>query len=351
MAVAKLYIDLGALTDNWRKLANMASESVQTAAVVKADAYGLGLKQVAQSLAHSGTRHFFVAFAEEGVELRSILGPGPDIYILSGHMTGDTDMIGQAALWPLLSSPEQITRHFALLPNHPFGIQLDTGMNRLGLEADQWQALASDIVERKPKLIMSHLACADEPDHAMNAMQLKNFIDMTEGMNTLRSLAATGGVLLGKKYHFDMMRPGIGIYGGLPFAGACAVVRLELPVIQTRKVFCGESVGYSATWKAQKTAHIATLAAGYADGLLRKISNNAMLWHNDIACPLVGRVSMDAVTVDISHLDETPQTLDILNAHQSIDDLAQRADTIGYEILTSLQKRYQRHYTKATSNH
>ncbi len=344
MASGTLTIDLDAIAANWRALDRMSGAGVQTAAVVKADAYGLGATRVARALANAGARRFFVALAEEGAAVRQALGPGPQIAILSGHMAGDTEMIHDLDLTPMLNSLEQITRHLESLPGHPFGVQLDTGMNRLGVEMLEWQAVAPILVEAGPELLMSHLACADEPDHPLNEAQLRAFHEMTEGTGLPRSLAATGGILLGSRYHFDLTRPGIGLYGGLPYEAAIPALTLSLPVIQTREVAPGEAVGYGCTWVADRPALIATVAAGYADGLPRTLSNRAQLWDGDTPCPLVGRVSMDLITVDISHLPEVPKSLDILGPDQSVDALADMAGTIGYELLTALGPRYTRRY-------
>lgn len=169
MSTATLTIDLDAIAANWRALDRLSDPSTQTAAVVKADAYGLGVGRVARALARAGARRFFVAVAEEGAALREALGPGPQVCVLAGHMAGDSDMIGDLDLTPMLNSLDQMTRHLEALPGHPFGIQLDTGMNRLGMEPDEWAAVAAIALEAGPELLMSHLACADEPDHPLNA--------------------------------------------------------------------------------------------------------------------------------------------------------------------------------------
>ena len=344
MTTATLTIDLDAIAANWRALDRLTGPEVQTAAVVKADAYGLGITRVGRALAQAGARRFFVAYAEEGAALRQALGPGPQIAVLSGHMSGDTEMIHDLDLTPMLNSLEQITRHLEALPGHAFGVQLDTGMNRLGVEMLEWQAVAPILIEAGPELLMSHLACADDPDHPLNEVQLRAFHAMTDETGVPRSLAATGGILLGPRYHFDLTRPGVGLFGGLPYQAAQPVVTLSLPVIQTREVAPGESVGYGCTWQAEAPAVIATVAAGYADGLPRTLSNAAMLWDGDTPCPLVGRVSMDLITVDITHLRDVPRTLDILGPHQTVDSLAEAGGTIGYEILTGLGPRYLRRY-------
>lgn len=344
MATATLTIDLDAIAANWRALDRMSGPGVQTAAVVKADAYGLGVTRVARTLANAGARRFFVAAAEEGAAVRQALGPGPQIAVLSGHMAGDTEMIHDLDLTPMLNSLDQITRHLESLPGHPFGVQLDTGMNRLGVEMLEWQAVAPILVDAGPELLMSHLACADEPEHPLNEEQLRTFHAMTDGTGLPRSLAATGGILLGPRYHFDLTRPGVGLYGGRPYDAAIPAVTLSLPVIQTREVEPGESVGYGCTWVAERPSLIATVAAGYADGLPRTLSNRAQLWDGDTACPLVGRVSMDMITVDITDLPEVPRTLDILGPNQPVDVLADIAGSIGYELLTALGHRYTRRY-------
>ncbi|WP_226553182.1 alanine racemase [Celeribacter naphthalenivorans] len=344
MGTSVLQIDLGALADNWRALDKLSSDAVETAAVVKADAYGLGVAKAARALMKAGVKKFFVAAAEEGVTLRQAVGPTPWIGVFSGHMAGDTDMIGDMSLVPMLNSLDQITRHFEALPGAPFGIQLDTGMNRLGLESAEWDAVKALVLKANPDLIMSHLACSDEPDHPMNAQQLAAFREMTDGVKVPRALSATGGLLLGPDYHFDLVRPGIGLYGGFPYEDGKPVVKLECPVIQTRDVMPGETVGYSNSWTADVPSRIATVSAGYADGITRLISNKAVLFDGSIPCPLVGRVSMDLITVDITHLDHVPRALDLLCAHQTPDDLATIGQTIGYEILTSLGARYQRRY-------
>jgi alanine racemase len=348
MATATLSIDLDAIAANWRALDRLSGPDTQTGAVVKADGYGLGSGRVARALAQAGARRFFVACSEEGAAVRQALGAGPQISIFSGHMAGDTDMIHDLDLTPMLNSINQITRHLESLPGHPFGIQLDTGMNRLGMERGEWEAVAPLVLDAGPELIMSHLACADAPEHEMNAAQLAEFHAMTDGLDVPRSLAATGGILLGPEYHFDLTRPGIGLYGGLPFDTGMPTVALSLPVIQMRELAIGETVGYSCAWTAESPSLIATVAGGYADGLLRALGNRAVLWAGDVPCPVVGRVSMDAITVDISHLEQAPRKLDILGPHQTIDDLAEAGDTIGYEILTGLGSRYARRYIEGT---
>lgn len=344
-----LTIDLAALAANWTALARQAP-GARPGAVVKADAYGLGAALVAPALYAAGARDFFVALASEGRALRPHLGSDARIFVLSGHMEGQ----GLDGLIPVLNGPEQFFRDRALRPRGDFAIQLDSGMNRLGFEPPEWAAIRSEALAAPtlqgtgPALVMSHLMCADEPGHPANAAQLRAFRQMTDGIAAPRSLAATGGILLGAEYHFDLTRPGIGLYGGQPHVGARPVVQLSLDVIQTRSVAVGEAVGYGCTWTASRPSRIATVAAGYADGLLRALSGkNVPLWAGDRSVPMVGRVSMDLITVDVTDLPEVPQTLEILNARQGVDDLAALAGTISYEILTSLGPRYERRYLQS----
>ncbi|MGB0498080.1 MAG: alanine racemase [Rubricella sp.] len=341
MGTGILTIDLDAIAANWAALDARSDPDVETAAVVKADAYGLGLGTVATRLYEAGARSFFVAVAEEAIALREALGPRPEIWVFSGFMPGDSAAYAESNAIPLLNSLPQIHDFMQNMPEEgfPFGLQIDTGMNRLGLEPEE---IAKAALPGPPELVISHLACADEPDHPQNATQREVFEGL--GIEGRRSLAATGGTLMGRRYHFDMTRPGIGLYGGLPFADAQPVVKLSLPVIQVREVREGETVGYGATWTANRPSRIATISAGYADGLIRAMGNRARLWAGDVPVPLAGRVSMDLLTVDVTDLAEIPDHLDILGPHQTVDQLAEAAGTIGYEILTSLGPRYQRVY-------
>jgi alanine racemase len=342
MAQAILRIDLDALRANWRALAGMSR--AEAGAVVKADAYGLGMARVAPALAAEGARRFFVAIAEEGAALRRILGPGPEIAVFSGHMAGDTALIREAHLTPMINDADQLLRHLEALRHHPFGIQLDSGMNRLGMEPAEWAALRDIALAQGPALVMSHLACADEPGHPMNVQQLQAFREMTDGIDAPRSLSATGGVLLGEAYHFDVTRPGIGVYGGDPFADARPVVSLRIPVIQVREVAAGETVGYGNSWMADHPTRVATIAGGYADGILRAMGPRAWLMAGDTRCKILGRISMDLIGVDVTALGDRPETLELLGDAQTVDTLASWAGTIGYEILTSLGTRYARDY-------
>ncbi len=345
MPAALLTVNLGAIVANWRALDALSAKTVETGAVIKADAYGLGVAPVGRALQKAGAKTFFVALAAEGATLRQAIGPAARIFVFSGYMRGDEAAYRDFNLTPLLNNADQVTRFLADRQGAACGLQLDTGMNRLGMEAAELASIIAQIPALNPVLIMSHLACADEPEHPQNAAQLTAFKDLTATLPDIpRSLSATGGILLRADYHMNLTRPGIGLYGGDPFIGAQPVVTLSLPVIQTRPVSVGESVGYGATWIATRPSVIATVAGGYADGLIRAMGPNASLYARDVACPIVGRVSMDLITVDVTDLARVQAALDILNATQTVDSLAQAAGTIGYEILTSLGNRYERVY-------
>ncbi|MFT5006954.1 MAG: alanine racemase [Paracoccaceae bacterium] len=346
MTTATLTIDLDAIASNWRALDAQSGKGVETAAVIKAFAYGLDSKPVAKTLAEAGARTFFVADISEAHRVYAGAGHlGPKIFVFSSLMS-DADALDyrETGFIPLLNSIEQVERFLEKIPENKFGFQIDTGMNRLGFEEDELSKARELIGDRTPELVISHLACADEPDHPQNAAQLAEFKRMTDGWDVRRSLAATGGLLMGPDYHFDLCRPGVGLYGSLPFKEAKPAVSLSIQVIQVRHVAKGETVGYSAAWTALRPSKIATVGAGYADGLIRSMGPNAKVWAGDQSCPVIGRVSMDMLTVDVTDLRHVPNAFDIIGPHQSVDDLAALAGTIGYEILTSLGARYKRVY-------
>lgn len=334
-----LTIDLGALVRNWQALAGKAPQA-RAGAVVKADAYGLGAAQVVPALVAAGARDFMVAQTGEGRAIRDLVPADGRIFVMEGPRPGD-DLRG---LIPIINSPEQWFRFRSAHPSAPFGVQIDTGMSRLGLMPGDWAALRAELLAANPALIMSHLYCADDPDYPANARQLQVFRDLTAGCNVPLSLAATGGILLGSDYHFDMIRPGVGLYGGAPFETAEPVVTLTLPLIQHRMVEAGAEIGYGASFTAPMRMRIATLGAGYADGLPRSLGGRLRLWADGHEVAAVGRVSMDAITVDVTALAEIPDRFEVIGSHQGVDALAAQAGTIGYEILTSLGHRYPRRH-------
>ncbi len=351
MACPDLIIDLDAIVDNWKSLDRASGSSVETAAVVKADAYGLGASRVVRALGQAGVQTFFVAIAEEGQTVRQAAGSNAEIFVFGGHMDGDASVIADNNLVPLLNSHEQIRRHQTSLPAHPFGLQIDTGMSRLGMSATEFAEIRDMLESRESSLVVSHLACADDDGDDHNQRQLSAFLELTAGLTARLSLSATGGILLGPAYHFDLCRPGIGLYGGAPFDAGKPVVTLEVPVIQARDLSAGDVVGYGATWTATRPSRIATISAGYADGLHRALggANAISCWVDNKPCPVVGRISMDLITIDITDVDGNPNRVQVLNEHQTIDDLAGAAGTIGYEVLTSLGQRFERKYTGGES--
>lgn len=344
MSTGILRISLRNIAQNWTMLNALSAPDVETGAVLKADGYSLGASEIGKSLFQHGVRSFFVARPDEGIQLRNSIGKNAKIYLFSGHTEYSTEIINDAVLIPFLNSPKQFFRHLKNLPNAPFAIQLDTGMSRLGFMPSDWIKHKNEILNASPCMIMSHLACADTPEHPMNESQRRNFIAMTDGTNIPRSLAATGGILLGQEYHFDLVRPGIGLYGAQPFGQGKDTLILSLPVIQTRTIPKGAQVGYGGAWTAPKESTIATISAGYADGITRILQDRLELWAGQIACPILGRISMDVVCVDISALDKKPKYLDLISPYQSIDDIAEKAHTISYEILTSLGTRFRHIY-------
>lgn len=358
LAGARLTIDLDAVARNWRALAARAP-GAECAAVVKADGYGLGAAQVGAKLFAEGCRHFFVAHPEEGIALRPHVGNAA-VYILNGLVTGAEADFAAHGLAPVLNDRSQVdawARWCAERGPHPAALHVDTGLNRLGLNQRDAAVLSEDprpLTAMGDVLVMSHLACADEPDHPLNAEQLERFSAIAAHFRQWpQSLANSSGIFLGAPWHFDLLRPGVALYGGNPLPGQAnpmnPVVTLSARILQIRKIDGPQTVGYGATHRTQPPATIATIAAGYADGVLRALSGRGTLSLAGQDVPLVGRVSMDLITVDVSDVPEAALAdashIDLLDATHTIDDLAADAGTIGYEILTSLGRRYHRTYT------
>ncbi|AXC49610.1 alanine racemase [Paracoccus suum] len=336
-----LTIDLSAIAANWQALAAKAGPGTRTGAVVKADAYGLGAARAVPALQAAGAQDFFVYGAHEGQAIRPVLGTGARIFVLEGHVPG-APMEG---LIPCLASPEQFFRDRSTRPSGQFAVQIDTGMNRVGFAPAAWADLRAEVLAAGPVLLMSHLYSADVPEDPTNARQLALFRELTDGTGVPRSLAATGGVLLGHEYHFDLTRPGVGLFGGLPFADAMPVVTLDLPVIQTRWIEPGETVGYGGAWTAARRTRIATVSGGYADGIPRAAAGRGLkLWAGETAVPVVGRISMDTITCDVTDLADVPAELSLIGPAEPIDAYAAVFGSIGYEALTALGRRYARRY-------
>lgn len=358
-ASGHLTIDLGALRDNYLTLAGMAPAS-QTAAVVKADAYGLGADIVSQTLFEAGCRNFFVAHIDEALALRLRLSAEARIFVLNGLQPGNETSCAAMAITPVLNSLEQIAQWSAhareLGKTLTAAVQIDTGMCRLGLSPEELEILSA-----QPQLldgieiafVMSHLACADEPDHVSNAAQLAVMRKTATAFpETPVCFSNSGGIFLGNDYHNALLRPGIALYGGAPSAAGPnpmkPVVRLDVAVIQTRTVPAGSLVGYGGSFTASVPTRLATIAAGYADGLPRSLSNRGAAWYNGVRLPIAGRISMDSIILDISALPEGALTqgslVQMIGPDQTLEDIAEDAGTIAYEILTGLGRRYRRSY-------
>ena len=363
-ARAVLRIDLEALRANWARL-NAETGTAECAGVIKADAYGLGLKQIAHALAHEGARTFFVATLDEGRDLRNLL-PGAVIYILDGLLAGAEAHYSGFDLRPVLSGLAEVEEWAAYClrvgRQLPAALHLDTGINRLGMTADDVRALARRLDPLKAfdlSLVLSHLACADDPKSPKNPAQRAKFDELRAMLPPApASLANSGGVFLGRDYHYDLVRPGIALYGGRAFEGGPnpmrTVVRLAARILQVRDVAAGETVGYGATFHVDEPRRIATIACGYADGFLRALSNasgrsGAVGYIGDYPVPVVGRVSMDLITVDVTEVPEAlarrGQWVEVMGDRVTLDDLTDKAGTIGYELLTRLSRRVHRIYT------
>ena len=346
---AELVVDLGAIIANWRLLcARHAPGAV--AGVVKADGYGLGAAEVGRALQAAGCRHFFVAQLEEGLALRQALGQGAMIGVLGGFDPGADDGAG---LIPVLNTPRDIAAHAAA--GSRAILHVDTGMQRLGLTEAEAASLHPGALDGLDLLyVMTHLACADEPGHPLTPLQARRFAAASARFPGIpRSFANSSGLFCGPDFASDLARPGAALYGLNPMPGQPnpmrPVVRLSVPVLQVRDVAAGETVGYGATWTAPRPSRIATLAVGYADGYLRSLSSRGLGSVAGHPVPLVGRVSMDLITLDVTELPriDIGDMIDLLGPGHGPDEAASLAGTIGYEILTSLGARYRRRYIPA----
>lgn len=354
-----LTIDLGALARNYASLSKAAAPGA-VAAVVKADAYGLGAGLVSERLYGEGCRHFFVAHFVEAVRLRPTLPADATLFVLNGLMPGEEEYAATLGVTPVINCLEQAHAWAAEAKARgtrlKAAVQVDTGMSRLGLsEADAAEFSADaglkDAIE--PVLLMSHLACADTPANPASASQLAVMQRIAARFPGLPlSLANSAGVFLGGTFHFALSRPGIAVYGGAPVADVPnsmePVVRIDIPVIQARTVPAGTAVGYGCTFVTTGETRLATLSGGYADGIPRHLSSRGAVYYQGVRLPIAGRVSMDSMTVDASALPEGALKLgtmvEFIGPHQTLEMVAEDAGTISYEILTRLGRRYRRIY-------
>jgi alanine racemase len=355
MPETRLTIDLGAIAGNYRTLQALAP-ATEIAGVVKADAYGLGAREVAPALWDAGCRTFFTARLDEATALRPVL-PDATIYVLEGPAEGEAGMYREAGLRPVLNQPHEI-RHWAAEARRTgrhlaAALQLETGMCRMGLTAADIEALDHEwLAALDLEVVMSHLACADEPEHPLNEAQRRRFLSLAARLPRARlSLANSSGLFLGAPYALDLARPGAALYGVNPTPGRPnpmrPVVRITAPVLRVLRVDAAGAVGYGATHPILPGTRIATIGVGYADGLPRAAGNAAAAEIDGIPVPLVGRVSMDLTTLDVTSLPEdavgvgTPVTL-----YADLDATAAAAGTIAYELLTRLGRRFRRDYIR-----
>jgi alanine racemase len=355
---AVLTVDLGAIAGNYHRLRREALDA-EVAAVVKADGYGLGLLEVAPALWQAGCRSFFVAHPGEGVALRATLAEAA-IYVLHGLQWGTGADLADAALIPVLNHPGEVASYAAAARARgrrlPAALQIDTGMCRLGLAASELERLAGpDLDALELRLVMSHLACAEETGNPMNQEQLARF----ERLRALlpgapASLANSSGMFLGPAFHYRLCRPGVALYGVNPTPDRVnpmtPVVTLEAPVLQVHEVGAPGSVGYGAVHRTRAGARIATVPVGYADGYLRAAGARAVARVAGHEVPLAGRVSMDLISLDVSALPagavHPGVMVELIGGPDGVDALAAAAGTIGYEVLTRLGSRFARRYIR-----
>jgi alanine racemase len=367
-AGATLSIDLDALSDNYHRLAARAG-SAETGASVKANAYGTGLVEAAATLDRAGCRTFFVAYPEEGEAVRLVV-PKAAVYVLGGLLAGEAPFYERHGLKPVLAQPDEIEEWSAHCRKRgsrlEAGIHVETGINRLGLarkEIDWLSARPDTLSSMTADLVVGHLACADEPEATMNAEQHRRFEDLRRRLPAMRaSLANSPGLFLSDVFRFDLVRPGIGLYGGNPFLSGDnpfkTVVRLHGRVLQAKAIERGDAVGYGSTWRASRPTRIAVIGAGYGDGYPRSMgsregSDGGRVYIAGRFAPIVGRVSMDMITVDVTDVPEgllsRASTAELIGEHVTAEEVAGRAGTISYEILTRLGSRYARVYSGGDS--
>jgi alanine racemase len=362
-AAARLTVDLDAIGRNWQRIAARVGETTATAAVVKADGYGVGLEPAAEALAEAGCHTFFVALPEEGVRLRNTVRDAA-VYVLDGLVPGSTELLAANDLRPVLNSMAEIEEWADLKASGidtSAAIHVDTGMNRLGLTMAEARTLAQeqDLLEAiRPSLLMSHLACADTPEHPLNRRQLTAFRAVRVLLpNIPASLANSAGVFLGPEYHFDLVRPGVALFGGLAVRDAAnpmdTVVTVEAPILQVREVKRDETVGYGGSEAATRPSRVAIVGVGYADGYHRRAGSTdtrggARAYIRGRFAPLMGRISMDLMALDVTDIPGVVRgdPVELIGRHVPVEEVATHAGTIGYEILTGLGQRYQRTYLR-----
>lgn len=372
LAGGRLTVDLGALADNWRMLNNLSGKS-ECSAVVKADAYGIGIDQAVPTLWKAGCKTFFVALPGEGMRVRKA-APDAIIYILAGYLPRAINSYKEYALRPVINDEIASWMEASGGDKLPYAIQLETGMNRLGMPISKFETLQASglLSSHKPSLVISHLACADTPNHPLNDKQKSEFNKAVDGYACgCTSLANSAGIFLGPDFHYDLARPGIALYGGAATKSQLQsnpmrpVINVEARILQVKSAPPSATVGYGGVETIRpvdgqdgKNRVLATLSVGYSDGYLRSASSSdehqgAFAAWRGVRVPLIGRVSMDLVTVDMTGHPDVDQLVDtnaqdqwveLIGPTVSLDEVACRAGTIGYELLTGLGRRYHRTY-------
>ena len=351
-------VNLDALARNYRLLRETAAPA-ECGAVVKANAYGVGVEPVASCLLEEGCRHFFVATVEEGLELREQSSTA-EIFVLVGAQAGEESTLREANLIPVLNSHEQIARwvEFDDAKDYPVMVHIDTGMTRLGLDTAEVSRLARDagVLEGlEISYLMTHLACADEPSHPFNREQVERFERFCRQLPAAKtSIGNSAGLLTAEEYRGDLVRPGIALYGGNPFIDAPnpmeVVVTLQAPVLQVQSITEPTTVGYGATHRMDPPARLATVGVGYADGIPRALGNCGEAYLGGVRVPIVGQVSMDLMTLDVSAVADqhvyAGASVELIGKNILLDEAARTAGTIGYELLTGFGARWERRYIR-----
>ena len=342
----ELHISLADLKSNLSFFRRTIKKPAELSAVVKSDAYGLGITKIVPEIAKCNVKSFFTATIFEAIKVRSC-SPHSEIFTLNGFDFLNAKLYKEFNITPVINNILEVYKFIEIFrKTHSAALQLNTGMNRLGLNK---QALFGnlDIITLLPlNLILSHLACADDISNKENTTQKDLFIELCKTFPKMRkSIAASHGTLLGKEFHFDMVRPGIGLYGGIKNSELLNIIQIKVPVLQHFIIDKNMQVGYNFTYKAKHRMTVATLSMGYADGLPRILSNKGKLFYGKIPCPIIGRISMDLVTVDISHLPGIPEYLCMFSPDYQVDDFAKDCKTISHEVLVNLGERISRVYS------
>jgi alanine racemase len=368
IAPLRLTVDLGALCDNWRDLSRLSGRA-RAGAVVKADAYGLGIEDCGTALYHAGARDFFVAAASEGATLRAY-APEARIFVLSGIWPGQEQYFFDNDLVPVIASEEQLAFWMSVLAergDHPCALQVDTGFNRLGLSMQEAMELAEDVsrpASFSPVLVLSHLHSGDTPSADANRAQVQRFRDVSAAFEGVEaSLSASAGIFLGADYHFDLTRPGIALYGGEAVNGVANPMRpvatTEARILQIRSAKAGETVSYGGSHRLSRDSRLAVASVGYADGYMRNLSGAGVPLRTSVQpgasgfiaghrVPVLGRITMDLTIFDVTDLPHgaisAGDYIELFGHNMALDEVARAAGTIGYELLTALGLRYERRY-------